>query len=139
MTEYEYGIDWKVAHRRADTPHRSGMTLDEALAFMHPSGDKFNWYDVFVIIRREIGPWEPVGKQAPPTEDSETAAFFAIHEKPEHTRPCRCIKTPTGINTDIIGKDCGPGLNLNGCVSGCGRSAGTNGYCGPNGCYDVPG
>lgn len=136
MTNYEYGIDWKKRSRREETPHRSGMTREEAEAFLvNDAGDKFDWNDVFVIIRRPIGDWEDL----PKIEDSEAAAFFAIHEKPQHTGPCRCIKAPSpDLFSNVIGKDCGPSqFNINLCA--CGSSAGINGYCGPNGCYNVPG
>lgn len=140
MTEYEYGIDWKKVDRRDDTPHRSGMTLEQAEAFLvNDAHDNFKWSDIFIIVRRKIGFWEdlPVTVKFP---DGITVV-------PSHKPGCRCMSTsPPFVDTqfinDIIGKDCLPAdpIESKFCGNGgCGSSAGSNGYCGPNGCYNYPG
>lgn len=45
------------------------------------------------------------------------------------------VTPPSDLDTHVIGKDC---IGKQ-CIYGCGRSAGSSGYCGPSGCYNVPG
>lgn len=103
MTEYEYGIEWVKPRMRVDTPHRTGMTLAEAEAFLAPDGD-YNWRDVFKVVRRPVGAWVDLEVKV----ELDPSKFKLDDHKPG----CRCMRTSPpfvpNIDTNIIGKDCGP-------------------------------
>lgn len=130
--DYEYGIEWIKPDRREDTPHRTGMTLEEAQAFMtNDDSDPFAWSDIFKIIRRPIGAWQDLPVLGKPGQ---------------HGVGCRCTGGITRGLDILIGKDCGSITaasinhtitNVNRC--GCGSLAGVNGFCGPTGCINLPG
>lgn len=58
MAQFEYGISLL---RRATTPHRTGMSLKEAVKWMDEWLEDGGREDTFSIIKREVGPWEQVG------------------------------------------------------------------------------
>lgn len=56
--KYEYGI---VLLRRPEPPHRTGMSLVEAVEWMDTWLEDGGRPDVFSMIRREVAPWQQIG------------------------------------------------------------------------------